>query len=52
MAESISLEAGSAQALLCYQAFHWFANETALSQIHRVLKPGGRLGLIWNVRDE
>ncbi|WP_223486999.1 class I SAM-dependent methyltransferase [Pseudomonas sp. A-RE-19] len=51
-AESIPLEAGAAQALICAQAFHWFANETALGEIHRVLKPDGRLGLIWNVRDE
>lgn len=34
------------------QAFHWFANERTLGEIHRVLKPGGSLGLIWNVRDE
>ncbi|WP_426111120.1 class I SAM-dependent methyltransferase [Pseudomonas sp. DSP3-2-2] len=51
-AEAIPLQAGVAQALVCAQAFHWFANETALGEIHRVLEPGGRLGLIWNVRDE
>jgi SAM-dependent methyltransferase len=33
-------------------AFHWFARREALVEIHRVLKPGGVLGLIWNVRDE
>jgi len=51
-AESIPLESGTAQALVCAQAFHWFATEPALAEIHRVLKPNGRLGLIWNVRDE
>jgi len=51
-AEALPLQAGTAQALVCAQAFHWFANETALGEIHRVLEPGGRLGLIWNVRDE
>jgi SAM-dependent methyltransferase len=51
-AESLPLAAASADAVVCAQAFHWFANEAALAQIHRVLKPGGRLGLIWNVRDE
>ncbi|QVM89329.1 class I SAM-dependent methyltransferase [Pseudomonas entomophila] len=34
------------------QAFHWFADTAALAEMHRVLAPGGRLGLIWNVRDE
>lgn len=52
MAEAIPLDTGVAQALLCAQAFHWFANSAALAEIHRVLKPGGRFGLIWNVRDE
>lgn len=51
-AESLPLADASADALVCAQAFHWFANEAALAEIHRVLKPGGRLGLIWNVRDE
>jgi SAM-dependent methyltransferase len=51
-AESIPLDSGAAQALVCAQAFHWFANETALAETHRVLRPNGRLGLIWNVRDE
>ncbi len=51
-AESLPLADASADVLVCAQAFHWFANETALAEIHRVLKPGGRLGLIWNVRDE
>jgi SAM-dependent methyltransferase len=51
-AEALALAAASADAVVCAQAFHWFANEAALAGIHRVLKPGGRLGLIWNVRDE
>lgn len=28
-----------------------FAHEEALEEIHRVLKPGGKLGIIWNVED-
>ena len=51
-AESIPLESASADAVVCAQAFHWFSTEAALAEIHRVLKPDGHLGLVWNVRDE
>jgi SAM-dependent methyltransferase len=51
-AEAIPLATASADALVCAQAFHWFASAATLAEIHRVLRPGGRLGLIWNVRDE
>ncbi|KAF1011208.1 MAG: putative methyltransferase [Pseudomonas fluorescens] len=51
-AQAIPLEPATADALVCAQAFHWFATEAALADIHRVLKPHGHLGLVWNVRDE
>ena len=51
-AESIPLPSATADAVVCAQAFHWFSTEAALAEIHRVLKPDGRLGLVWNVRDE
>jgi SAM-dependent methyltransferase len=51
-AESMPLDDASVDAVACAQAFHWFANAAALREIHRVLRPRGRLGLIWNVRDE
>ncbi len=51
-AQAMGLGQGVADALLCAQSFHWFANESALAEMHRALKPDGRLGLIWNVRDE
>ncbi|MBN2979721.1 SAM-dependent methyltransferase [Pseudomonas fluorescens] len=51
-AESMPLPTASADAVVCAQAFHWFSTRAALAEIHRVLKPQGRLGLVWNVRDE
>ena len=51
-AEHIPLADNSIDAVVCAQSFHWFARREALAEIHRVLKPGGVLGLIWNVRDE
>jgi SAM-dependent methyltransferase len=51
-AEAIPLETSSADALVCAQAFHWFANTEALREMHRVLRADGILGLVWNVRDE
>lgn len=51
-AESMPLPDASVDAVVCAQAFHWFANAAAMREIGRVLKPGGRLGLVWNVRDE
>jgi len=36
---------------VCAQAFHWFRVPAALAEFHRVLKPRGRLALMWNSRD-
>jgi SAM-dependent methyltransferase len=51
-AEALPLADGSVDAVTVGQAFHWFRGEEALAEIHRVLRPGGRLGLVWNVKDE
>jgi len=51
-ADATTLNSGSVNAVTCAQAFHWFATRKALEEIHRVLAPQGRLGLVWNVRDE
>jgi ubiquinone/menaquinone biosynthesis C-methylase UbiE len=51
-AEAIPLAAASVDAVTVAQAFHWFREDEALAEIHRVLRPGAGLGLIWNTRDE
>jgi len=51
-ADAIPLPEASVDTVVCAQAFHWFSTDSAVEEIHRVLKPGGVFGLIWNVRDE
>ncbi|MFZ0834082.1 MAG: class I SAM-dependent methyltransferase [Mycobacterium sp.] len=51
-AEDIPLPADSVDAVLVAQAWHWFDPERAVAEVARVLRPDGRLGLVWNTRDE
>lgn len=51
-AEDIPLPDGSVDVVLVAQAWHWVDPARAAPEIARVLSPGGRLGLLWNVRDE
>jgi SAM-dependent methyltransferase len=51
-AEATSLPEASVDAVVAAQAFHWFDAKRAVAEIARILRPGGSLGLIWNVRDD
>ncbi|WP_019971491.1 class I SAM-dependent methyltransferase [Mycobacterium sp. 141] len=51
-AEEIPLADNSVDAVLVAQAWHWFDPDRAVAEVSRVLRPGGRLGLVWNTRDE
>jgi SAM-dependent methyltransferase len=50
-AEALPFRDESLDAITIAQAFHWFDAEAALREFHRVLRPRGRVGLIWNARD-
>ena len=49
-AEAMPLPTASADAVAVAQAFHWFDGDAALAEVHRVLRPGGALTLVWNRR--
>jgi len=50
-AERIPLADGSVDAILAGQAFHWFSRPDADREFARVLRPGGVVGLLWNIPD-
>lgn len=50
-AEAIPLPDDSADAVVLGQAWHWVDVPRASAEAARVLRPGGVLGLVWNVRD-
>jgi SAM-dependent methyltransferase len=49
-AEALPVGAESVDAIVVAQAFHWFDGPAAVAEFHRVLRPGGRLALVWNRR--
>ena len=50
-AEVTNLRDASVDLVTCFQAFHWFNPQPTLSEFHRILKPSGRLAVVWNNRD-
>jgi ubiquinone/menaquinone biosynthesis C-methylase UbiE len=49
-AENTSLESNSIDTIITAQAFHWFNNKETRHEFKRILKPGGYVILMWNVR--
>jgi len=50
-AERLPLPDASVDAIFAGQAFHWFARPATDRELARVLRPGGVVGLIWNMPD-
>ncbi|UYO98048.1 class I SAM-dependent methyltransferase [Microbacterium sp. M28] len=51
-AEALPLPDASVDAVVLGQAWHWVDPVAASAETGRVLRHGGVLGLIWNIRDE
>jgi SAM-dependent methyltransferase len=49
--EGMPLPDASADAVFVSTAWHWLDQSRAVPEIARVLRPGGRLGIIWTSRD-
>ncbi|HEY0100029.1 MAG TPA: class I SAM-dependent methyltransferase [Pyrinomonadaceae bacterium] len=50
MAEATTLDARSVDFVTAAQAFHWFDAGRALAEFARILKDGGWVALLWNMR--
>lgn len=50
--EAVAWLVASGPADVGAQMWHWVDADRAIPEVRRVLRPGGTLGLIWNVRDE
>lgn len=50
-AENTTLENNSVDCVTAAQAFHWFDRESFKKECKRILKPNGKVVLIWNSRD-
>lgn len=50
-AENTRLPDASVELVTVAQAFHWFDRKSFKSECQRILKPGGKVLLVWNDRD-
>jgi SAM-dependent methyltransferase len=48
-AEAIPVADAAVDAVFSAEAFHWFASDTTVAEISRVLRPRGGLVILWNV---
>jgi len=50
-AEETGVAPASADLATAAQSFHWFDKDAALTEMARIVRPGGGIALFWNVRD-
>lgn len=50
--ESTGLAHDSIDVVACFQAFHWLDAAKGLAEFRRVLRPDGRVAIVWNVQDK
>jgi SAM-dependent methyltransferase len=51
-AEHTTLAPASVDLVTAFQAWHWFEPEAATAEARRIVRPGGRLAIVYNERDE
>ena len=51
-AESIPLPDGDVDVVTAAQAAHWFDPAATAAELRRVLRPGGAVTFVWNMRDD
>ena len=49
-AEATGLGSQSVDLVVCAQSFHWFRASDAVAEFGRIVRPGGRLAIMWNRR--
>lgn len=49
-AQATGVDAASVDIVLCAQSFHWFHTREAIGEFSRIVKPAGRLAIMWNRR--
>lgn len=52
LAEHLPLDDDSVDAVTVAQAWHWFDKPAAAREFVRVVRPGGVIGVLWNIRDD
>jgi len=50
--EAMPVEDGTADLVTFAQSWHWVDPKVGALEAARILRPGGVLGLVWNIRDE